>query len=187
LGGEIPEDYGFEEWDEASGGARPVRLSELFGERDALFLYSFMWVPASQELGFTGPCPSCTSIIDAVDGQVQHVTQRLSFAVAANAPVADLRAHAASRDWRHTRLLSASPSNYSRAYGAEDARGGQWPLATVFVRRDSRIYHFWSSELWRAEHPQDEGPRHVDFMWPMWGILDRIPEGRGDFQPALSY
>ncbi len=30
--------------------------------------------------------------------------------------------------------------------------------------------------------------RHVDFMWAMWGIFDRTPEGRGkDWGPRLSY
>jgi len=30
--------------------------------------------------------------------------------------------------------------------------------------------------------------RHVDFMWPLWNILDRTPEGRGsDWGPRLEY
>jgi predicted dithiol-disulfide oxidoreductase (DUF899 family) len=30
-------------------------------------------------------------------------------------------------------------------------------------------------------------PRHVDFMWPVWAMFDRTPEGRGDWNPALDY
>jgi predicted dithiol-disulfide oxidoreductase (DUF899 family) len=30
--------------------------------------------------------------------------------------------------------------------------------------------------------------RHVDFMWPLWSVLDRTPEGRGaDWRPELDY
>jgi predicted dithiol-disulfide oxidoreductase (DUF899 family) len=188
LGGEVPEDYVFTEWDASSGAARQVRLSELFGQKDTLFLYSFMIVPREQGLSFEGPCPSCTSIIDAVDGELPHITQRMAFAVSTKAPIERFREHAASRGWRHARLLSSADSGYNRDYGAEDADGGQWPLATVFRRREGKIHHFWSSELWFAPREDGQGPRHVDFMWPVWAVLDRTPEGRDpDWVPELAY
>jgi predicted dithiol-disulfide oxidoreductase (DUF899 family) len=188
LGGEVALDYEFDEWDAAAGRPRRVKLSELFADgKDALYLYSFMFVPPEQGLPFVGPCPSCTSIIDAVDGDVPHIVQRINFAVAAKVPIERFRAHAATRGWRNARLLSAEPSTYNVDYRAEDADGFQWPIATVFVRRDGRIHHWWSSELWFGPRDGDEGPRHVDFMWPMWAIWDRTPDGRGDFQPSLSY
>ena len=82
-GGAVPTDYEFDEWDAAAGGTKRVRLSELFNGRDTLFLYSFMIVPAEQGLPFVGPCPSCTSIIDGIDGALPHITQRIAFAAAA--------------------------------------------------------------------------------------------------------
>ena len=30
-------------------------------------------------------------------------------------------------------------------------------------------------------------PRHVDFMWPVWNVLDNTPAGRADFDPQLQY
>ena len=187
LGGAVPTDYVFDEWDEDAGAVRQVRLSELFGDKDTLFLYSFMIVPPEQGLPFVGPCPSCTSIIDGIDGALPHITQRMAFAVAAKPPIDEFRCHGERRGWRHARLLSAAPSAYSRDYGAEDANGFQWPLATVFVRRDGRIHHFWSSELWLAPRDEGQDPRHVDFMWPIWAVLDSTPEGRDDWGPALEY
>jgi predicted dithiol-disulfide oxidoreductase (DUF899 family) len=189
LGGAVPTDYVFEELAADDGGVRPVRMSELFDPgKQTLFLYSFMVVPAEQGLPFVGPCPSCTSIIDAIDGELRHITQRINFAVVVKAPIEQFREHAATRGWRNARLLSSVDNTYNCDYGAEDGNGFQWPLATVFTRRDGGVHHFWSSELFFAAHDQGQGPRHVDFMWPLWSVLDRIPEGRGaDWEPRLSY
>jgi predicted dithiol-disulfide oxidoreductase (DUF899 family) len=60
-------------------------------------------------------------------------------------------------------------------------------MATVFVRRNGTVHHFWSSELLAPLEP-GQGPRHVDFIWPPWAILDRTPEGPGsDWMPHLEY
>jgi predicted dithiol-disulfide oxidoreductase (DUF899 family) len=188
LGGAIATDYAFEEWDEAAGAGKPVHLSELFDDgKDTLFLYSFMVVPGEQGLPFVGPCPSCTSIMDGIDGAIPHIMQRMSFAVESAAPLAQFREHGSARGWRHARLLSSAGNDYRRDYGAADVNSYQWPLATVFVRRDGAVHHYWSSELWWVAHDGSEGPRHVDFMWPMWAVFDRAPEGRGDWQPELEY
>lgn len=188
LGGAVPEDYEFEEWDEEAGSARTVRLSELFADgKDSLFLYSFMFRPGERGLPLEVPCPSCTSIIDAVDGDVPHLEQRINFAVATKVPIDRFRAHARTRGWRHARLLSSAGSTYNRDYHAEDAEENQLPIATVFVRRDGKVHHQWSSELMFAPREPGMHPRHVDFMWPLWPMLDRTPGGRGDWEPELEY
>jgi predicted dithiol-disulfide oxidoreductase (DUF899 family) len=189
LGGAVPEDYVFEEWDAAAGSPRAVRMSELFSEgKDTLFLYSFMFIPGQAQRPLEQACPSCSSIIDAMDGAARHITQRVNFAVSAKAPMAQFRAHAQARGWRHARLLSSAGNTYNRDYWAEDPEGAQLPIANVFVRRGGQVHHFWSSELFHA--PTDPGmdPRHVDFMWPLWAVLDRTPEGRAtDWSPELPY
>src|SRR5258707_9938193 len=76
-GGLVKEDYVFEE----EGDARPVRLSELFGEKDVLMLYSFMYGPAMERA-----CPSCTAIADALDGEMKHIKQKVAIAVFARSP-----------------------------------------------------------------------------------------------------
>jgi predicted dithiol-disulfide oxidoreductase (DUF899 family) len=33
-----------------------------------------------------------------------------------------------------------------------------------------------------------QSPRHIDFMWPLWAVLDTTPAGRApDWYPSLSY
>jgi predicted dithiol-disulfide oxidoreductase (DUF899 family) len=188
MGGVVPHDYAFEEWDAGTNSARTVRLSELFAKsKDTLFLYSHMFNPDESGI-LDEACPSCTSIIDAIDGAVPHITQQINFAVVARVPLERFRAHAKSRGWRHARLLSSANNTYNPDYHAEAASGAQDPMATVFARRGGKIHHFWSSELYLVPSDPGEDMRHVDFMWPLWSILDRTPEGRDkDWRPELDY
>jgi predicted dithiol-disulfide oxidoreductase (DUF899 family) len=186
LGGTVPTDYVFDSWRHGDGGFTLVRMSELFepGKR-TLVLYNFMY-PESPD-SFT-PCPSCTSIIDAVDGAAHHLEQSVGFALISKAPIADFRQHARNRGWQHARLLSSAGNTFNRDYHAEDENGQQMPLAHVFVRRGKRMRHFWSSELLFTPSDPGQDMRHVDFIWPLWSILDLTPGGRGKtFHPRLEY
>jgi predicted dithiol-disulfide oxidoreductase (DUF899 family) len=189
LGGAVQSDYEFREWDTRTGSPQAVKLSQLFdGDKDTLFLYSFMFRPSPDGDPLGSPCPACTSIIDAVSGQSRHVTQHVNLAIAAKAPIERLRAHAYSRGWADIRMLSSAENSYNRDYHAEAPDGSQWPIATVFVRRGGAIRHCWSSELFYVSAAAGQNARHVDFMWPLWNILDTTPGGRGiDFNLHLEY
>ena len=188
LGGALPSDYAFDESSGEGDGVRTVRLSELFADgKDTLVLYSFMFL-RGESGSLDAACPACTSIIDAVDGQAPHLTQLINLAIAAKVPIEQFRAHADARGWRNIRLLSAANTTYNRDYHTETGEGSQRPIATVFVRRDGQIHHFWSSELAFAASDPGQNPRHVDFMWPLWNVLDLTPEGRGSgWSPQLQY
>jgi predicted dithiol-disulfide oxidoreductase (DUF899 family) len=181
LGGEVPEDYVFD------GVDGPVRMSELFGDKDTLYLYNFMYRPGEQGLVLEGPCPACTSIIDGVDGTARHLAQAMAFAVVAKVPIERFRAWGDERGWRFARLLSSANNSYNRDYLAEGENEMQRPVASVFVKRDGAIRHFWSSELMSAPADPGQQPRHVDYKWPFWTMQDRTPGGRGDSEPKLEY
>ena len=189
LGGGVPIDYVFDEWDPSVGSVRQVRLSELFEDgKDELFIYSFMFKPDARGNALAVPCPNCTAIIDGIDGAVPHITQRINFAVLTKEPIERINAHARARGWRHARLLSSANTGYNRDYQAERSEAEQFAMATTFVRRDGVIQHCWSSETWLVAPEPGQNPRHVDFMWPLWGVLDRMPSGRGvDWMPGLEY
>jgi predicted dithiol-disulfide oxidoreductase (DUF899 family) len=198
-GGLVPDDYRFEQ---ASDGS-VVRFSELFDAgKDTLVIYSFMFPrysgdtrpgPADGETArlplAETPCPSCTSILDSLDGAAPHLAQRLNLAVVAKSDPDRIRTFARDRGWRHLRLLSSRHNSYNRDYHAETPAGEQMPLLNVFVRDGERFRHTWASELMYA--PRDEGMegRHVDSIWPIWNVLDVTPEGRGTESsfPALRY
>jgi predicted dithiol-disulfide oxidoreductase (DUF899 family) len=198
-GGVVADDYVFED---ASDNTE-VRFSELFeAGKDALVIYSFMFPRYSGDTrpgpseGETArlplteaPCPSCTSILDSLDGAAPHLAQRLNLAIVAKSDPDRIRTFADERGWRHLRLLSSRNNVYNRDYHAETAEGEQMPVLNVFVRDGEQFRHAWASELMYA--PRDEGleARHVDSIWPIWNVLDLTPEGRGTESnfPGLRY
>ena len=186
LGGEVTKDYVFDAASPGGGKTHQLHFTELFAPgKDTLFLYNFMF---PERVDRMTPCPSCTSIIDAIDGAARHVVQRINFVVVAKAPIDKFKEHGERRGWRHALLLSSAGNTFNRDYHAEEESGQQCPLAHVFARRGGKVHHTWSSELWFAKSDSGQGGRHVDFLWPMWSILDTTPEGRGaDWGPKLSY
>jgi predicted dithiol-disulfide oxidoreductase (DUF899 family) len=178
-GGAVPEDYVFEEGDPP----RKVRLSELFGDRDTLVAYSFMYSPAMAKA-----CPMCTCMLDGLNGNAAHIAQRAHLVVIAKSPIARIREFARSRGWSNLRLLSSSGNGYNRDYFAEGPDGAQWPVLNVFVRRKGRIHHSYATEMLFAPAERGQHHRHVDAIWPLWNLLDFTPEGRGtDWYPKLEY
>lgn len=182
LGGEVPEDYVFEERG-ADGAARPVALSALFAEeQQSLLVYGFMFGPAMEQA-----CPMCTSFLDSLNGAAPHIRQRIGLAVVARSPIDRIADYAAGRGWSQLRMISSAGNDFPRVYRTEGEDGSQNPMANVFVRREGRIYHFWASELFTRPSPTGH-PRHVDLLWPLWNILDLTPDGRGEsWFPALEY
>jgi len=178
LGGEPPEDYVFD------GANGPVRLSELFDDgKDSLIVYSYMFGPQMK-----APCVSCTSILDALDGEAPHVVQRVNLAVVAKSPIERILGFTRPRGWRNLRLLSSAGNTYNCDYHSEDAKGAQLPAANVFVRRDGKVRHFYSTELLYEPPEGGQDGRHVDMFWPLWNLFDLTPEGRGtDWYPRLTY
>lgn len=200
-GGQVKTDYVFQA-QSPDGAARDVRLSELFEPgKDSLLIYSFMFPrdPGDDTPGppdgatarlpvAEGPCPSCTALLDQLDGAAEHATQHLNLAVAAKAPLPRVLTFARERGWRRLRLLSSAENSYNADYFAETPDGLQRPMLTVFHREGDVIRHFWSSELLYAPTDPEQEPRHVGTLEPLWNLFDLTPEGRPtDWVEQFSY
>lgn len=180
-GGIIKEDYEFEMIAE-NGDNLKVRLSELFGSKKSLIIYSFMYGPEAKN-----PCPMCTSIIGALSSNVTDIEQNASIVVVAKSDIRRIAAFAEQRNWHAVKLASSQYNSYNIDYYAEDEQGNQWPICNVFVKRDNEIYHSYATELLHVKPEEGMNARHVDFMWPLYNYLDITPEGRGDWYPKLAY
>ena len=200
-GGPVPEDYVFQGAG-ADGALTSVKLSELFEPgKNSLVIYSFMFPrdPSDSSpgpaIGKTaalpleeGPCPSCTALLDQLDGAAEHARQHIDFVVVAKTSLARLLTFAEERGWRRLRLVSSTTNTYNRDYHAETAAGVQRPMLNVFHRDSDNIRHFWGSELLYATTDGDQEPRHVGTLEPLWNLFDLTPEGRpNDWYEQLSY
>jgi predicted dithiol-disulfide oxidoreductase (DUF899 family) len=200
-GGAVPEDYVFQGRG-PDGMPTDVRLSELFAAgKNSLAIYSFMFPRGPDderpgpEAGQTAllplaesPCPSCTALLDQLDGAAEHIGQRVNLAVVAKAALPRILAFVDERGWRRLRLLSSAANPYNRDYLGETAGRSQMPMLNVFRRDRGAIRHFWGSELLYAPTDPGQDPRHVGTIEPVWNLFDLTPEGRGtDWDEQLSY
>ena len=199
-GGRVPEDYVFQA---AGGDGEPidVRLAELFArDKDSLVIYNFMFPrdpdddSPGPDAGETArlplaesPCPSCTALLDQLDGAGEHASQQIGLAVVAKAPLPRLVTFAKERAWRRLGVLSSANNTYNRDYHGETADGIQRPMLNVFHRDRDGIRHFWGAELLYAPNDHGQEPRHVGTLEPLWNLFDLTPEGRPDWHEQLSY
>jgi predicted dithiol-disulfide oxidoreductase (DUF899 family) len=176
-GGVVPEDYEFQ------GVAGPVRFSELFGRHDTLITYNWMYGAQRER-----PCPMCTSLLSAYDGEMPDILQRVAFAVIATSPVERMAAFAAERGWRHLPLYSSAGNDFNRDYAGETPGGGDNPAFNVFRRDGGTLRHFWAAEMGPGTADPGQDPRGAPDPMPIWNLLDMTPQGRGtDWYPKLSY
>ncbi|MDQ3962910.1 MAG: DUF899 family protein [Actinomycetota bacterium] len=200
-GGVVPEDYVFRGRG-ADGTPTDVRLSELFAPgKDSLVIYSFMFTrdpnddrpgPRTGETAVLplaeSPCPSCTALIDQLDGAAEHATQHINLAIVAKAPIDRILTFAKERGWRRLRMLSSAANTYNRDYLAETSDRSQRTMLNVFHRDGDTIRHFWGSELFYAPTDPGQDPRHVGTLEPVWNLFDLTPEGRPtEWDEQLSY
>jgi predicted dithiol-disulfide oxidoreductase (DUF899 family) len=176
-GGKVTKDYRFE------SERGPMGFADLFGDKQTLVVYSYMFGPQRER-----PCPMCTSLLSAWDGEARDVEQRVALAVVARSPIERLVAFKKERGWRNLKLYSDTTGEFSREYHALSAEGGDDAAFNVFTRRDGAIRHFWSGEMGFDTADPGQDPRGAPDLMPIWTILDSTPEGRGtDWYPKLEY
>ncbi|MBC7478891.1 MAG: DUF899 family protein [Pseudorhodobacter sp.] len=174
-GGLVPQDYEF------VGEAGPASLSDLFGDKQTLAVYSWMYGPQRAR-----PCPMCSTLLAAWDGQALDLDQRISLVAIARSLIERLVAFKQERGWQHLRLYSDLSGGYTRDYVS--ANDEDMPAFNVFTRRDGTIRHFWSNEMGGSTSDPGQDPRGAPDLTPLWNILDSTPEGRGlDWYPTLTY
>jgi len=174
-GGLVPKDYRF---DSEHG---PVNLSQMFAGKQTLVVYSYMYGPKRER-----PCPMCTSLLSAWDGEARDIEQRVALAAVARSQIHRLVDFKKERGWRHLKIFSDISGEYTRDYvSKEDA---DIPALNVFTRRDGTVRHFWSAEMGFETADPGQDPRGAPDLMPLWIILDNTPEGRGkDWYPKLDY
>jgi len=174
-GGSIPKDF------ELVAERGPVHLSDLFGDRDTLLIYSMMYGPQR-----TAACPMCTSFLTSWNGTAVNLRERVAIAVTARSPIERLIAFKKQRGLANLPFVSDLSGDYTRTYvNADDA---DVPGFSVFTRRDGTIRHFYTGEMSGEMADPGQDPRGAPDLDPLWLMLDLTPGGRGtDWYPKLDY
>jgi predicted dithiol-disulfide oxidoreductase (DUF899 family) len=176
-GGEVKGDYQFE------GEDGPADFAGLFKDKPTLVAYSYMFGPERER-----PCPMCTNLLGAWEGNAADLDQKVSLVVIARSPIEKLMAWKRERGWKNLRLYTDLNGNYSRDYFGVLPDGSEIPALNVFTRRDGTIRHFWSGEMGGSTADPGQDPRGAPDPAPLWSVLDMTPDGRGrDWYPKLDY
>jgi predicted dithiol-disulfide oxidoreductase (DUF899 family) len=173
----------------------PKKLAELFEGRSQLVVYHFMFGP-----DWDAGCPVCSTIADSFDGVVEHLKARdVTMICISRAPIDKLLAFrermgwgfnwASSYetefnwDWKHSSTpeeisgwvdqVPPGVSQFASATG-NDVVGylSEGPGLTVFTRSGDDVYLAYEGAA-----------RGLEVVMSYYGILDRVPRGRGEGDP----
>lgn len=174
-GGETAKDYVFE------GTSGAVRISQLFGDKDTLVIYSMMFGPERERA-----CPMCTAMLSSWEGTARNLRERVALAVTARSPIGRLLDFKKERGWKNLPMYSDTEGDYTRAYVSAD--DGDVPGLSIFTRGNATVRHFWSGEMSGEMADPGQDPRGAPDLDPLWTILDLTPAGRGaSWYPELEY
>jgi predicted dithiol-disulfide oxidoreductase (DUF899 family) len=171
-------------------------LEELFDGRSQLLVYHFMFGP-SYEAG----CPTCSSMVDAVDGLLSHLRARdVTFVLVSQAPLETLLAYKQRMGWEVPWISSAHTDfNFDLGFSSSEAQTREWvtpaleqlpPIAAHNAASSGTDLFGYLTELFGfSAFVRDEGAvyqtysttgRGVEFLMGYYPILDRAPKGRDE-------
>jgi predicted dithiol-disulfide oxidoreductase (DUF899 family) len=158
-------------------------LPDLFGDKDTLVTYFWMYGPQRQR-----PCPMCTNLLGALNGNAADIKQRVALKVLGRSPVSRQYAFAQERGWRDLNFVQTVGDDYARDLGLLNADGSENPALVVFRRDGDQVRLFWASEMTKEMADPGQDPRDAPDIASLWSVLDLTPQGRGtDWYPKLQY
>jgi len=160
-----------------------VGLIDLFGDKDTLVAYFWMYGPQRER-----PCPMCTNLLGAVNGNAADIKQRVALKVLGRSPVDRQFAFAQERGWRDLNFVQTVGDDYALDIGALQPDGSEYPALTVFRRDGDKVRLFWAGEMTGEMADPGQDPRGAPDIASLWTVLDLTPGGRGtDWYPKLNY
>lgn len=182
-GGEVKGDYQFQGEASSVQGANPVGFEALFGDQDTLFVYNWMYGPKRVR-----PCPMCTALLSCLNGNADHIRQRIALAIVGLSPIERQIAFKVERGWNNLPMYADVNGQFSRDYHAVMDDGTDTAAYNVFTRADGVIRHFWGAELGFESADPGKDPATEPDLMVLWNVLDLTPGGRGtDWYPSITY
>lgn len=181
----VEKEYRFE------GPDGEASLLDLFGDKDQLIVYHFMYGPDWNE-----GCPSCTLMADNYKGIDIHLAHMdIAFVTASNTSLANIDAYKKRMGWDFKWVSShgsAFNSDFHVSFSPEELEAGdvdynyakaslpvtEMPGISVFAKGDdSAVYHTYSTYA-----------RGLDMMLGVFHYIDLTPKGRfGEKENGIMY
>lgn len=160
-----------------------VGLADLFGDKDTLVTYFWMYGPQRER-----PCPMCTNWLGAVNGNAADIKQRAALKILGRSSVDRQFQFAQERGWRNLNFVQTVGDDYANDLGLINKDGSENPALVVFRRDGDKVRLFWASEMQREMADPGQDPRDAPDVASLWTILDLTPAGRGTtWYPKLNY
>jgi predicted dithiol-disulfide oxidoreductase (DUF899 family) len=160
-----------------------VGLLDLFGDKDTLVTYFWMYGPQRER-----PCPMCTNLLGSLNGNARDIKQRVALKILGRSSVDRQFAFAQERGWRDLNFIQTLGDEYAKDLRLIDDEGFEWPALVVFRREGNTVRLFWASEMSKEMADPGQDPRDAPDIASLWTILDLTPGGRGtDWYPKLNY
>ena len=177
--------------------AGPRTLAELFAGRSQLVIYNFMFGP-----DYEAGCPVCSSIADSFNGVLEHLKARdVTMICVSRAPLEKLLAYRKRMDWDFN-WVSSYESDFNFDFGRSVSKEtvatwfadeppaipaqlaaecgtdaisymSEGPGLSVFTLSDGGVYLTYSTTA-----------RGLEPVMAYYGVLDRVPRGRDEGDPA---
>lgn len=152
-----------------TSGDTPVRLSELFGDKDDLILIHNMG----------SRCSYCTLWADGFNGVYQHLANRAAFVLVSPDPPEKQKEFAESRGWKFP-LYSDSEIKFSTDMGFTYEKDGTryWsPGASTFKRNGDGTIARVARDFFGPGDPYSG----------LWHLFDLLADRANGWNPSLKY
>ena len=162
-------------------------LSGLFDGRRQLLVQHFMFGP-----GWSQGCPSCSFMADHTDGMNVHLAHRgVTLVAISRAPLADIERFRQRMGWKFN-WLSSNGSDFNCDFGVsftpEEINEGE-----VYYNYAKRAFPsseapgisvFYKDDAGDVFHTYSTYGRGVEAMMGTYDLLDLVPKGRDEHNPA---
>jgi len=160
-----------------------VTLAELFGDKNQLITYHFMFGP-----GWKEGCPHCSFWADHYDSVNYHIGQRdTTLVVVSRAPLKEIQAFKRRMGWRF-RWVSSKETDFNFdfhvSFTADEIRRGKlfYNYETIEMDIDERegVSAFYKDATGQVYHTYSSYARGIDLLNTTYNFLDLTAKGRDE-------
>ena len=167
----------------------PQTLAELFGDKQQLVIYHFMFAPDWEQ-----GCKSCSFWADNFNGITEHLAHRdVQLMAISRAPLPKLQAYARRLGWTFPWASSSETDfnfDYDVSFRPEDLAAGKTtynyePLEGTFEELPG-ISVFYKDPSGAVLHTYSCYARGIELMNAAYSYLDLVPKGRDEAGLPMS-